>query len=120
MEIRGIEGRTTAEILRELENGARFVRFQYVISILVMTFRRPSPVFFLREGESASKAALPYTLLTLFFGWWGIPWGPIHSIGALSTNFRGGKDITDQVRTQFNIIDLALKLDQDGVEIEVE
>ena len=33
----------------------------------------------------------------LLFGWWGIPWGPIWTIGSLVTNLRGGRDITREV-----------------------
>lgn len=40
---------------------------------------------------------MKYTLLTFFVGWWGIPWGPIYSIGAFITNFKGGKDVTNEV-----------------------
>jgi len=118
MKIRGIEGLTVSEIKHELDRGGRFVVFQYVISVLVMTFRRSSPVFFLREGESAGRAALPYTLLTLILGWWGIPWGPIYTIGALSNNFRGGKDVTEQIRNRINLFDLTRKLGQDEVILE--
>ena len=98
MVIKGIEGMTAGEVEHELQRGGRFVIFHYTISILVMTFRRPSDVYFVRAGESAVAKGLGYTLITLVAGWWGIPWGPIYSIGSLSTNFGGGKDVTDEVR----------------------
>lgn len=37
---------STAEINRYLAEGARFVRYTYVISIVVMTFKRESDIFF--------------------------------------------------------------------------
>lgn len=40
---------------------------------------------------------MPYTMLTLFVGWWGIPWGPIYTIMCLATNLGGGKDVTSEV-----------------------
>jgi hypothetical protein len=98
MTIKGIEGMTAGEIEHELQRGGRFVVFHYTISILVMTFRRPSDVYFVRAGESAVARGLGFTLITLVAGWWGIPWGPIYSISSLSTNFGGGKDVTDEVR----------------------
>ena len=63
-----------------------------------MTFRRSSDIYFVRAGESAVGKGLGFTLLTLFLGWWGIPWGPIYSIGSISTNLGGGKDVTAAVR----------------------
>ncbi len=38
---------------------------------------------------------LGYTALTFLLGWWGIPWGPIRSVQAMITNFKGG--ITERV-----------------------
>jgi hypothetical protein len=36
-------------------------------------------------------------LPSLVAGWWGIPWGPTFTIGALYNNLRGGKDVTAEV-----------------------
>ncbi|MEI6313180.1 MAG: hypothetical protein WCP57_13040 [Bacteroidota bacterium] len=95
--IKNLEGLSDQDINYELANGAKFVTFNYCISIIVMTFRRSSDVYFIKAGESTFKYSIPYTLLTLVLGWWGIPWGPIFSIGALFTNITGGKDLTQDV-----------------------
>ncbi|UZR98260.1 hypothetical protein [Chondrinema litorale] len=96
-EIKGIEGLTTEQINKELQRGAKFVVFQYCISLIVVTFKRGSDIYFIREGESAVGKGIGYTLLTFFVGWWGIPWGPIYTIGSLYTNLSGGKDVTQEV-----------------------
>jgi len=93
----GVEGMTATELNMELQRGGRFVVFQYCVSILIMTFRRGSNIYFIREGESAVAKGMGYTLLSLLAGWWGIPWGPIYTIGALANNLHGGKDVTPQV-----------------------
>jgi hypothetical protein len=95
--IRGIEGMKGGEIDFELQRGAKFVFFQYCISIIVVTFRRASDIYFLRPGESAVTKGLPFTLLSLVAGWWGIPWGPIYTIQSVYNNSRGGKDVTEAV-----------------------
>jgi hypothetical protein len=97
MRIQGIEGLSADQVRFEVQRGARFVFFQYCVSILILTFRRPSDVFFVRSGENAVVKGLPYTLLTLLVGWWGIPWGPIYTIGSLITNLGGGKDVTQEI-----------------------
>ena len=101
MDIKGIEGMTADQIQREVERGGRFVIFQYCISALVITFRRNSPIYFVRAGESPVGKGLPWTLLTLVPGWWGFPWGLIWTPMALFTNLRGGKDVTAQVMPMF-------------------
>ena len=95
--IRGIEGMKNGELDFEVQRGGKFVLFQYCISIIVLTFRRPSDIYFLRQGESAVGKGLPFTLLSLVAGWWGIPWGPIYTIQSVYSNSRGGKDVTQAV-----------------------
>ena len=97
MKINGIDGMTQAQLHHELSRGAKFVHFQYCISIGIMTFKRSSDIHFVRAGESAVAKGLLFTLLSLVAGWWGIPWGPIYTIGAVYTNLTGGKDVTAEV-----------------------
>ncbi len=95
--IRGIEGMKQSELDFEIQRGAKFVLFQYCISAVVITFRRPSDIYFLRQGENPVAKGLPFTLLSLVAGWWGIPWGPIYTIQSIYNNSRGGKDVTQAV-----------------------
>ncbi len=97
MKIEGIEGMSADQIRFEVQRGGKFVLYHYCVSIVVMTFRRSSPVYFIPTGHSAAGKGLPWTLLTLVLGWWGIPWGPIYSIQSLVVNFQGGKDVTSAV-----------------------
>lgn len=97
MAIKNIDGLTNQQISTELAQGAKFVTFQYTISIIVMTFRRSSDIYFIRAGENGTLKGLPFTLLSFVLGWWGIPWGPIYTIGSLVNNLSGGKDVTQEV-----------------------
>lgn len=97
MKIKNVEGLTTDQINKELQNGGKFVLYQYTISIIVLTFKRSSNIYFIRGGENAAAKGIPYSLISLFFGWWGIPWGPIYTIGSLFNNLGGGKDVTAEV-----------------------
>ena len=97
MKLVGIDHMSPGELSFELQRGGRFVTYYYCISIIVMTFRRGSHIYFIRAGESTVSKGLPWTLLTLVLGWWGIPWGPIWTIQSLAVNFRGGKDVTGAV-----------------------
>ena len=101
MNINGIEGMTGEDLASQLELGGRIVLYEYCISIVIMTFRRPSDIYFIRAGEGSVARGLGFTLLTLFLGWWGIPWGPIYTIGVLITNLSGGKDVTAEGGRQF-------------------
>ena len=97
MTVKGIEGLSDAEFAMELERGAKFVVYQYCISIVVMTFRRPSAINFVRSGQSAAARGAMYTLISLILGWWGIPWGPIYTTGSIFNNMKGGTDVTGEV-----------------------
>ena len=97
MEIVGVENMGANELQAEIQRGGKFVVYQYCISLVLITFRRSSNIYFIRAGESAVGKGLPFTVLSLIMGWWGIPWGPIYTIGSMITNFGGGKDITFEV-----------------------
>jgi len=71
--------------------------FKYTFSVIVMTFNKGSDIYFIKGSEGRMGKGARYTLLTLFCGWWGLPWGPIYSIGSLWTNLSGGQDVTNEV-----------------------
>lgn len=97
MRIIGIDNLTSEELSDELFRGGRFVIFKYCVSVILLTFNRPSNIYYLRPGESAFARGFGFSMISLLFGWWGIPWGPIFTIGALVTNFSGGRDVTVEV-----------------------
>ena len=85
------------ELQQELQQGGKFVVYQYCVSVLILTFKRPSSVYFIRHEENAILKGLPFTLLSLVLGWWGIPWGPIYTIQSVWVNFKGGRDVTNEI-----------------------
>jgi hypothetical protein len=97
MKIKNLEGLTLAQVEEEVAQGGKFVFYQYAVSVLVMSFKRPTEIYFLRAGQNAVVPGLGYTLLSAAFGWWGFPWGLIYTPTVLYSNLRGGKDITDEV-----------------------
>ena len=93
----GLDYLTVEEINRELANGAKFVVFIYCFSLIIVTFKRSSNIYFIKAGEKTLSKSIKYTLISLLLGWWGIPWGIIYTIQSLVTNFQGGRDMTEQV-----------------------
>src|SRR6516165_6480180 len=53
--------------------GDRLVFYEYCISLIVVSLRRPSAVVRLRPGQRGWIRGLPYTIVSLLFGWWCIP-----------------------------------------------
>ncbi|MBK9774513.1 MAG: hypothetical protein IPP57_27425 [Candidatus Obscuribacter sp.] len=94
MKIIGLEGLSEEELQQELQNGAKLVYFEYCISVLVMTLSVLE--LLCQKSENAVVKGLPYTLISLIFGWWGFPFGPIYTIGALINNLSGGKNVTTE------------------------
>lgn len=99
-EIKNIEGLSIDNVRDLVDQGAKFVIFQYAISLLVVSFRQSSSIYFIRPDESTFGKHIGFTLLSFVMGWWGIPWGPIYTIGALYTNLSGGKDVTFEIMDQ--------------------
>lgn len=89
--------RSGGHLQQEIQQGGKFVMYQYCISLLVITLRRSSNIYFISREQNASLKGLPFTLLSLLLGWWGIPWGPIYTIQSIWINFKGGKDVTKEV-----------------------
>lgn len=100
MLIKNIEGLSVSQIKELVNKGGKFVIFPYTISFVIMTLKRSSDIYFIREDENSFKYSYSYVLLNFFIGWWGLPWGPIYTIGALYNHFIGGKDITQAVLSE--------------------
>lgn len=97
MNIIGLGGLPWETLEREVEQGGKFVVYTYCISIIFMTFRRSSSIYYMEPRMSSVGTGLKFTLISVLFGWWGIPWGPIYTIGSLFTNLSGGRDVTVEV-----------------------
>jgi hypothetical protein len=108
MRIEGATARSAEQVAAELTQGARFVAYQYCISVLILTFRRSSSIVYIPPGGRAVSKGMPFTVVSLLLGWWGIPWGPIYTIGSVYRNLRGGIDVTEILTTEAG---------SDGIEI---
>ncbi|MEO1375795.1 MAG: hypothetical protein AAFW70_16065, partial [Cyanobacteria bacterium J06635_10] len=51
-------------------NGGKFVVFLYCFSLVVITFKRSSNIYFIKAGEGTLKKSIKFTLISLFLGWW--------------------------------------------------
>lgn len=99
MNIRDIDGLSTSALREAIESGSRVVRFDYTISLLITTLQRKSGAHLVRPGQKASSKGISYTILSSLFGWWGIPDGPKQTLKSIRTNLRGGRDVTEDVKS---------------------
>ncbi len=104
--IEGIAGMSPQEISFEVNRGGKFVRYRYCFSVVVITVMESTNIYFVRCGESRVLRGLRWTLLTVFAGWWGIPWGPIRSVQSLWINLHGGEDLTAAIANSMRLTDL--------------
>ncbi|HWI66619.1 MAG TPA: FHA domain-containing protein [Symbiobacteriaceae bacterium] len=93
-EIKGLEGRTVGVLEEELRRGGRFVFYQYCFSVLIMSFKRPSPIYYIPPGQSTVTPGLLWSAISFVVGWWGFPWGFIWTPWVIFKNFAGGTDVT--------------------------
>jgi hypothetical protein len=97
MKIKNIDGLSAHDLQKAVNNGARFVYYAWTISAIILTFKRTSGVYLVREGESRVAKGFIFTCISVLLGWWGIPFGPRHTIESVKINCCGGKDVTDEV-----------------------
>jgi hypothetical protein len=97
MRIDGLDNVTAAQLQAELAAGGRFVYYEYCISFVILSLRCPTRIRYLRPSEMGVVRGLPYVLLSLLLGWWGLPWGIIYTPLTIFTNLCGGHDVTDEV-----------------------
>ena len=97
MKIKNIKGLSSTQLQQEVEKGGKFIYYAYTVSFIIVTFRRVSGVYLVRGNESAVKKGLPFTMLSFFLGWWGIPFGPKHTFESIRINLKGGRDVTNDV-----------------------
>ncbi len=93
----GLAGFSADELRAELDHGAKFVVYSYCVSIIFMTFKRSSPIYFITSKENRVLKGLPYAFTSFCAGWWGFPWGPIYTLQSLFICLKGGEDVTQKV-----------------------
>jgi len=96
MRIRGVENLSREQLDAELALGGRFVFYEYCLSVLFATSRRPSDVYFLKAEDLGIVRGLPYAALSFCFGWWGIPFGLLYTPMTIFTNLCGGRELSEQ------------------------
>jgi hypothetical protein len=97
MKIKNVDGMSVIQLQDEVNRGGKFVVYQYCVSVIILTFKRPSDIYFIPADSNPLTKGLPFSLISFFFGWWGIPWGPVYTVGSLVKNFGGGKDVTQPI-----------------------
>lgn len=93
----GAVARVDPNLARALDAGARFVVYPYCISLGIVSLRRASGVRMIAPGQGSIVGGLPFALVSLVFGWWGIPWGPIWTVQTIWSVLQGGTDVTNEV-----------------------
>lgn len=108
--IKGIQELSSIEIKDELFRGAKFITYEYCISIIIATVRRESKVYFIRAGENGLKYSIPYIIVSLILGWWALPLGPFYTIRSIIRNLCSGKDVTEEL-----LVEIGKVVDDDDV-----
>ncbi|GAA5028664.1 hypothetical protein GCM10011506_14190 [Marivirga lumbricoides] len=87
---------TFAQLNEERTRGSKFIFFIYLIPRPWSPVKRISRVYFIRPDDKISKINKKYNFITLLWGWWGLPLGPVITYKTIQSN-RTGIDITDDV-----------------------
>lgn len=95
--MRGFRPLFGEELRTRLGQGARCVRFEFCFSLVFVTVRRQSEVHLTNSWHQRYLRGLGYSVLTLLFGPWGVPWGLFWTPWAIWVNVSGGVDCTAAV-----------------------
>jgi hypothetical protein len=68
MEIIGLNGVTNEQLNRDVLRGGKFVMYEYGISVVVMTYRRSSNIYFVSVGKSSIVKGLAFSAGSLVTG----------------------------------------------------
>jgi hypothetical protein len=68
-------------------------QYSFCTSFLFATFREHTR-FFPEDSPDRRQGAFVASLLSLVFGWWGLPWGPVYTVQTLYKNVNGGETLT--------------------------
>ena len=82
-----------ASLDAQIAAGAKLIVYQYVISLVFVSFKRRSSVRLVQPGQRRVVPGLPHSILSLFAGIWGI-FGFAWTIESIIHNCRGGVDLT--------------------------
>lgn len=67
------KGKSIKQVAGEVGSGGRFVIYPYVVSVIILSFRRSSPITYVPPGRSGAGPAIGWSMLSMTTGWWGIP-----------------------------------------------
>lgn len=99
--IKGLDNLSVAELNKELSEGGKFVVFPYAVSLLVVTLRETSDIYFVKGDESMVKYGFKYMFVSLLLGRWRILWVAIYTIRSIVREFTG-RDVTKEVVQEIN------------------
>lgn len=97
MKIKNIDGLSAHDLQEEVNDGARFVYYVWTISVIILTFKKTSGVYLVQAGNNRVSKGFIFTIISILFGWWGIPAGLKYTIESIRVNMGGGIDVTDEV-----------------------
>ncbi|WP_075344369.1 hypothetical protein [Tenacibaculum agarivorans] len=98
--LKNVDDLNMQSLQKRIDNGYRFVVYQYSISLIAGNIFTVSPAYLLKK-EDTKKHTLKYNLLSSILGWWSLN-GVTNTLKSLKTNSRGGIDVTEDIILNLN------------------
>ena len=64
-------------------------RYHFTVGGLITSVTIPSN--YQEFSKDNTNTPLLYSFYSLIFGWWSLPWGPLHTLAHIANNLRGGE-----------------------------
>ncbi|MBT3800627.1 MAG: hypothetical protein HOG05_05705 [Bacteroidetes bacterium] len=98
MSIHKSENFSINSIHKEVDHGAVFIAYKYIISIPIFPpVQRFSKLYLIKSFENKSMYCTGSNIINLLLGLWGLPFGPYYMLSAIRMNSKGGVDFTEDV-----------------------
>ncbi|HCQ12920.1 hypothetical protein [Flavobacterium sp.] len=95
--LENIDFNDLSDLKKKVSLGARFVVFNYRISLGLISLLRVSPAIYIREKSELNKFKKKYNNYNLIFGPWYFFKGPWLTYNAYKINNSGGIDVTNDI-----------------------
>jgi hypothetical protein len=90
----GAKNMPPSQLIFEIEQGAKFVMYEYCFSLGVWSSKLPSNIYYVRTGEREWWRAIGFSIISLGGG---LLLSPICTIKTIVNNLSGGIDVTEDV-----------------------
>jgi len=96
LKVKAPTGLTFEQVMSQSQQGGKFIAYQYLLPRPFYPVKRISKIYYIDPSGNGANHAFRYNLMTLLWGWWGLPFGPFYTYTIIKNN-KSGIDFTEDI-----------------------